>query len=295
VEEAAGAGRTGLRGRADCGSVRILTRDDLPSAIRVLSTSPVENVFVASRVRAAGLEQASLGCPVWGYERDGALRSLCHAGSNLVPVNAGPDALAAWTEFAGEQRLCASIIGPSSVALALWQQLGERWGRSWSEARDVRPHQPVLSIDTDPAIPADPRVRRVTLDQWDAYTDAAVKMYTEEIGVSPVQGNPAGYRFYVRQLITSGRAFGIFEGGRAIFKADLGSVSGTVSQVQGVWLDPELRGQGLAAPAMAAVVKLARTVVPTVSLYVNDYNLPARATYARVGFHQVGEFATVHY
>ena len=51
----------------------------------------------------------------------------------------------------------------------------------------------------------------------------------------------------------------------------------------------------LAAPAMAAVVELARTVVPTVSLYVNDYNRPARATYRRVGFAQVGEFATIHY
>ena len=39
---------------------------------------------------------------------------------------------------------------------------------------------------------------------------------------------------------------------------------------------------------MAAVVQLAE-VVPTVSLYVNDYNLPARATYARVGFTEVGE------
>jgi predicted GNAT family acetyltransferase len=275
--------------------VRVLTREDLPSAIRVLSTNPVENVFVASRVRAAGLEQASLGCPVWGWERDGMLRSICHAGSNLVPVNAEQAALAAWTEFAGGQRMCASIIGPSTVAMEFWQRLGERWGTAWSEARDVRPHQPVLSIDAEPAVPPDPRVRRVTLDQWDAYTDAAVKMYTEEIGVSPIQGNPAGYRFYVRQLITSGRAFGIFEGDRVIFKADLGSVSGTVSQVQGVWLEPELRGRGLAAPAMAAVVKLARTAVPTVSLYVNDYNLPARATYARVGFRQVGEFATIHY
>jgi predicted GNAT family acetyltransferase len=32
-----------------------------------------------------------------------------------------------------------------------------------------------------------------------------------------------------------------------------------------------------------------------VSLYVNDYNRPARATYDRVGFTQVGEFATIHY
>ena len=277
------------------GSVRVLNRGDLPAAIRVLSAKPVENVFVASRVRAAGLEQASLGCPVWGYERDGVLRALCHAGSNLVPVNADAGAIEAWTEFAGPQRMCASILGPSHVVLDLWHRLSDRWGSGWRDVREVRPHQPVMSLTGPPLIAPDPRLRRVTLDQWDAYTDAAIKMYTEEVGVSPVQGNPAGYRFYVRQLITSGRAFGIFDGGRVLFKADLGSVSGSVCQVQGVWLDPALRGRGLAAPAMAAVVQLARNVVPTVSLYVNDYNLPARATYARVGFTEIGEFATVHF
>ena len=52
------------------GSVRVLNRSDLPAAIRLLSANPIENVFVA-RVRAAGLEQTSLGCPVWGYQRGG--------------------------------------------------------------------------------------------------------------------------------------------------------------------------------------------------------------------------------
>src|SRR5215203_5321841 len=114
------------------GSVRVLNRNDLPAAIRLLSVNPIENVFVASRVRAAGLEQASLGCPVWGYERDGVLRALCHAGSNLVPVNADEAAIEAWTEFAGPQRMCASIIGPSDVAMGLWRKLAERWGQTWA-------------------------------------------------------------------------------------------------------------------------------------------------------------------
>lgn len=292
-ETAAVQGETQV-GRGD-GAVRVLGRDDLASTIAILSAKPVENVFVAARVRSAGIEQASLGCSMWGYERHGLLRSVCHAGFNLVPVNADAEAVAAFAQFAGRNRMCSSIFGPSSVVMDLWHQLSERWGGCWGDVREVRPRQPVLAIETEPAVAPNPDVRRVTLDHWDAYFEAAVKMYTEEVGVSPIQGNAAGYRFYVRQLITSGRAFALFDGPRVLFKADLGSVSGTVSQVQGVWLDPEVRGRGMAAPAMAAVVRLARTVTPTVSLYVNDFNTSARRAYLRVGFQPVGEFATVLY
>ena len=134
------------------------------------------------------------------------------------------------------------------------------------------------------------------LEHWDSYYEAAVKMYTEEVGVSPVQGNPAGYRFYVRQLITTGRAFGMIRGrsGRVQGRRRLGGRLG-------------LPGAGRLARPVAARPRSGgagdggrRPARPDhrpdrVSLYVNDYNLPARATYLRVGFADVGEFATIHY
>ena len=57
---------------------------------------------------------------------------------------------------------------------------------------------------------------------------------------------------------------------------------------------PECRGRGLAAPGMAAVVTAARrSISPVVSLYVNDFNTPARAAYLRAGFREVGELMSV--
>jgi hypothetical protein len=45
---------------------------------------------------------------------------------------------------------------------------------------------------------------------------------------------------------------------------------------------------------MAAVVAAClRDLAPAVSLYVNDFNAPARRSYERVGFKEVGTFASV--
>jgi uncharacterized protein len=132
-------------------------------------------------------------------------------------------------------------------------------------------------------------------DELNVLMPACVAMFTEEVGVSPVTGDGgASYRARLEQLIRGGRAFARIEDGRVIFKAEIGAVTPQVCQVQGVWVRPECRGQGLAAPGMAAiVVEAAQSIAPLVSLYVNDFNEPARATYRRVGFNDTGRLMSV--
>jgi predicted GNAT family acetyltransferase len=147
----------------------------------------------------------------------------------------------------------------------------------------------------DPGIAPDPRVRTVTRSQLDVLMPACVAMFTEEVGISPLGGDGGLlYRCRIAELVEGGRAFARIEDSGVVFKAEIGAATADVCQVQGVWVEPSRRGQGLATPGVAAVVDLARaTVAPTVSLYVNDFNAAALATYRRVGFRQVGTFASV--
>ena len=229
---------------------------------------------------------------MWGFEQGGRLVSLCYGGANLVPVQATSPAIAAFADRALRQgRRCSSIVGTSAAVTELWGLLRPYWG----PARDVRAAQPLMAIDGPSPVPPDPQVRRVRLDELDILLPASIAMFTEEVGVSPLAGDGgASYRARVGELVRSGRAFGRIEDGQVIFKAEVGAATPQACQVQGVWVRPEYRGRGLAAPGMAAVVALARqSISPLVSLYVNDFNTPGRATYRRAGFTEVGEFMSV--
>jgi uncharacterized protein len=281
-----------LRVRQRSEQARLLDDRDRAAALELCAADPVANVFVESRIRAFGLDPGRLGAQLWGFEQGGRLVSLCYGGANLVPVQATSPAVAAFAERALRQgRRCSSIVGPSAAVTELWGLLRPYWG----PARDVRAAQPLMAIDGPSPVPADPAVRRVRADETDILLPASIAMFTEEVGVSPLAGDGGvSYRTRVAELVRSGRAFARIEDGRVIFKAEVGAATPAACQVQGVWVRPEFRGQGLAAPGMAAVVALSRAAIsPVVSLYVNDFNASGRATYRRAGFAEVGEFMSV--
>ena len=58
-----------------------------------------------------------------------------------------------------------------------------------------------------------------------------------------------------------------------LFKAEVGAATSAACQIQGVWVAPALRGQGLGTAGTAAVAAAAqRDIAPVVSLYVNAFN-----------------------
>ncbi|WP_192764318.1 GNAT family N-acetyltransferase [Actinomadura algeriensis] len=272
--------------------VRVLDDRHRRDALAILDADPVANVFVGSRVHAAGLDPRRLGAQMWGYLRDGRLESLCYSGANLIPVAACPDAVRAFGERARAQgRRCSSIVGPVDTVGDLWRILEPYWG----PPRAVRAVQPVMATSRVPETEPDPAVRRVRMSEFDVVYPACVSMFTEEVGVSPNAGDGGVlYRSRVAELIRDGRAFARIEDGRVLFKAEIGAVTPHACQVQGVWVPPDLRGRGLSVSGMSAVVaESLRSIAPTVSLYVNDYNARARAAYRRVGFRETGSFMSV--
>jgi predicted GNAT family acetyltransferase len=274
------------------GTARVLDARDLDEVLALVSIDPVTDTFVASRIETAGLDPWRLGAEMWGFGPPGKLEAVCYSGANLVPVQAGPDAVRAFADRARRQgRRCSSIVGPAPAVLDMWRLLQPHWG----PAREVREIQPLMSTDTPPRVAPDPEVRLVQPDELDILMPACVDMFTEEVGVSPLLGDGGSlYRARVEELIATGRAFARLEDGVVAFKAEIGAATRAACQVQGVWVHPSLRRRGIGTAGMAAVVIAAQaSIAPVVSLYVNDFNIPARRSYKKVGFKEIGTFASV--
>jgi predicted GNAT family acetyltransferase len=274
------------------GGARVLDTRDVDDVLALLKRDPIADTFVAARVESVGLDPWRLGGELWGYGERGRLESLCYSGANLVPVQAHTDAVRAFADRARRQgRRCSSIVGPATAVLQLWRLLQPHWGR----AREVRANQPLMAIGGPPLVDGDPEVRLVQPDELDLLMPACIAMFTEEVGVSPVVGDGGAlYRARVEELIATGRAFARIDDGAVVFKAEVGAATAAACQVQGVWVHPDLRSRGLGTSGMAAVVAGSQaSIAPVVSLYVNDFNASARRSYEKVGFAEVGTFASV--
>jgi len=272
-------------------SAQPLGVDDYEAALEICASNPAMNAFVAARLLEGG--PAAVGSTL-GVRAGHRLRSICWAAANVVPVAADDAALDAFaTRLRRHRRRCSSVFGEADQVLPLWDRLSRHWGTP----RSIRREQPVLAVSTSPLASGrsiDPRVRAARPDEVGLVLPASAHMFTEEIGYPPYIGSDREYRRLVSSLIDRGHTYVIVEDGKVVFKADIGSIASDVAQIQGVWVAPSRRGQGIATPAMNAVVEhiLARHA-STVTLYVNGFNQAARRTYAGAGFHQVGTFATI--
>jgi hypothetical protein len=98
-----------------------------------------------------------------------------------------------------------------------------------------------------------------------------------------------------RDLIGNQRYYVLEENGRLIFQAYLSASTREVSQIQGVYVPPALRGRGIASRCVAEMCRRCFERTGWIALRVQKRNLPAVAVYRKVGFVPFMDYLSVWY
>ena len=117
-------------------------------------------------------------------------------------------------------------------------------------------------------------------------------MIAGEIGGDPDRATDE-FRARTARIVAAGWWWTHRVDGRLAFMCNVGSSTAYTAQLQGVWSPADMRGHGHARRALGAICDRLLDTVPSLCLYVNDFNARAIALYEAVGFERVGEFSTL--
>ena len=251
-----------------------------PTATQVLEfceEDPVERVFLEDVARRG------IGRFV-GVASNGRMSAICHVGANVVP--SGRD-VATLAEVAS-RAVPRMMVGAERPVAELWELLRGRY----PAPVDDRPGQPVYSLSALPPA-AGSGVRAATRDDLELLVPACAAAYREEVGIDAYARDPDLFRWRTRSQVELGRSWLWVEQGRILFKAEASAWTPSAVQLQQVWVDPAVRGQGYARAGFADLCRDLLETTPTVCLFARPENVPALALYEGAGMSLVGSYRSL--
>jgi predicted GNAT family acetyltransferase len=270
-------------------SIKSLSNDDVAAALTFLRRDPLINVYLISRILEERFAPSTQTVEV-RHNREVVLvaslaTNIVLAGDRELPQDVTETAIAVIAERILTRMLpVRAIISPAHLVEMLWARLRTRL----DPPTVVRMNQPVYAMRGRLDYPDLKESRYTTMRDLEALVPACAAMHREEVGIDPLDRDAAGYRERVRELVEQKRSVILMINGQIAAKCEYSAVTNETVQLMGVWTNPRFRRRGYARALLHEVCGHCARKGKTVTLFVNDFNLPAIALYEDLGFQRIG-------
>jgi GNAT superfamily N-acetyltransferase len=255
-------------------AVRLHSGDTL-RLIRALESEPIQNVTLLAELEAHGVD----GGEWWGWHPE--LLGVCRIDGTLRLHARAEAAVDAFVPVALRHAgRCHAMVGARSPVSRLWRRLQSAGWRAHGIRRNA-----VYRVQRDELLPGPGApLRPARSDELEEVLEHAAAMYREDIGSDPLVDGPTAFRRRIVSRVERQQSYVWKEGGKFVFKADVGSRTRHTVQIEGVWTPPSHRRRGYATRGLGELCRRLLGDVPAVCLYVNEANTAARRLYEGLGF-----------
>jgi hypothetical protein len=176
----------------------------------------------------------------------------------------------------GQVRL-AGCLGERPLVDALLQQLGAvtRFSKL----------QRLFGVSADDLGPfTNPMLRQATDADVAQLVPMASACVKELLDRDPLAEDPQGFAARVAQRVASGRSYVLEQGGRLVFKLDVGSRSQFGAELEGLYTVPEARNRGHATLCLGQISRFLLSSLPRLALRVDDSSAHFATVARKVGY-----------
>jgi predicted GNAT family acetyltransferase len=267
-----------------------IKNEDKDEVFAFLAVRPLHTVYISGLIRDNGLESPlNRGKFYCCRNEEGQLEGVALIGHATLIEARTEAALQTFAAMAQTCKRAHMIMGESEKIQTFWNFYADG-GQS--------PRLACRELLFEQRWPVEVRkevrgLRRATLRDLEMVLPVQAEMAYEESGVNPMEKDPNGFRLRCARRIEQGRVWVLIENGRLIFKADIMSDTAEVVYLEGIYVAPEERGNGVGRRCLSQLTRnlLART--KSVSLLVNEQNQMASEFYLKAGFKMRAHYDTI--
>jgi GNAT superfamily N-acetyltransferase len=267
------------------GKARELKSCDTREVLDFLSVRPVHTVVMTSFINDNGLENPLNRGAFYGYKNaEGTLEGVALIGHTTLVEARSEEALKALAHAARASEVPLHLImSDGAHAESFWNYLGN----------GARPRLACEELLFEISFPylvrkCDREIRTARMEELQEVAEAQAAIAFMECGVDPMTRDREGFLKRVARRIEQGRIFVVFENGEMIFKADIIAETSDVIYLEGIYVAPSHRGQGVGSACLARLSLELLNRVQHISLLSNVSFTDAHRSYLKAGYKNTG-------
>jgi GNAT superfamily N-acetyltransferase len=263
-------------------NLRMLTETDRREVVEFLEIRPVHTVVMKSFIQDNGMESADNRGKFYGYRNsEGTLEGVALIGHTTLLEARSHDALMAFALAAKTSETPIHILmSDGDTTETFWQ---------FYAAAGQTPRLVCTELLFElnfPFLVQDCKwdVRPAKVDELDQIAEAHAEVAFIESGVNPLEKDREGFLKRTKRRIEKERTFVVFDNGKLIFKADIIAETSDVAYLEGIYVAPEYRGQGVAPGCLSALSLELLNRVQHICLLSNVEFKHAHRSFLKAGF-----------
>ena len=277
--------------------IDLLTQHAEAEALRFLSARPIHSVIMSSFIRDNGLVSHLHRGKFYSYrDHSGRLEGVALVGHVTLFEVSNDTALFAFARLVRRSDAVDIIMGDEDRVTRFWHHCGTAGSMSHRIGREsllVR-RRTIGEQGSAGTGQKSAGLRLATLADLNVVMTTHARMAFEDLGlVDPIVADPHGFSARCCRRIEQGRVWVLIEDGSLIFKADVVADTPQAIYLEGIYVNPEKRGQGFGLSCLDHLSRNLLRRTESICLLVNERNYRAHTFYRRAGFQFQGHYTTI--
>ena len=279
------------------GGTNLLTPGSETEALEFLSIRPVHSVIMSSFIRDNGVVSDLNRGRFYSYrDQCGRIQGVALVGHATLFETNSDAALAAFARLVHNCDKVHMIMGEEARVEQFWRHFTIGGSVPHQVGRELLFQQRRTMPDRGWSKTGNPGLglRLATLEDLNVVVTTHARMASEELGlVNPIVADPKGFPERCARRIHQRRVWVLIENGYLVFKADIVAATPDAIYLEGIYVNPEKRGQGY---GLSCITELSRSLLKrtrSICLLVNDRNHKAHHFYHRAGFRFQSYYTTI--